>query len=162
MSLAPTGTISLLTNYTGGIEPLFAKAMIRDDRVSKRIYIHPKYEEMIKKKEEIPDWFVDSFDLEPKDHFEMQVACQKFCDAAVSKTINLPSKTTEEDLSSLLLEYMYDLKGVSVYRDGSREGQVLNRLSEEKAREHLVNNPTHIKNHLEAGDVTCNTGNCDL
>ena len=113
MALAPTGTISLLTNYSSAIEPLFAKAMERKDRVSKRIYIHPKFEEMIKNKEKIPDWFVDAFDLEPKDHFEMQVACQRYCDASVSKTINLPSETTSEDLNNLLLEYIYDLKGVT-------------------------------------------------
>ena len=162
MSLAPTGTISLLTNYTGGVEPLFAKAMIRNDRVSKRTYIHPKYQELILENKEIPDWFVDSFDLEPKDHFEIQVACQKFCDASVSKTINLPSETTEEDLSSLLLEYMYDLKGITVYRDNSRDGQVLNKLSEEKAKEYLTNNTTYIKNHLEEKDVSCKAGTCEI
>jgi ribonucleoside-diphosphate reductase alpha chain len=161
MALAPTGTISLLADYSSGIEPLFAKAFERKDRVGNRIYIHPKYQEVIQNSEETPDWFVDSFELQPKDHFEMQVACQKFCDASVSKTINLPKETTEEDLSALLLEYMYDLKGVTVYRDGSREGQILNKMSDEEARKYL-NTDGHANNHLQEGDVVCATGSCEI
>jgi ribonucleoside-diphosphate reductase alpha chain len=161
MALAPTGTISLLADYTSAIEPLFAKAMSRHDRVSDRIYIHPKYQELLESGEEVPDWFVDSFDLEPKDHFEMQVACQKYCDASVSKTINLPKETTDEDLSALLLEYIYDLKGVTVYRDGSREGQILNKISEEEAREYLLSEKP-VENSLEESDVSCGTGSCDM
>ena len=163
MALAPTGTISLLTNYTNAIEPLFSKAMIRKDRVSERVYIHPKYQEIITNGEETPEWFVDSFDLEPKDHFEMQVACQKFCDASVSKTINLPADTTKEDLSSLLLEYIYDLKGVTVYRDGSKKGQILNRMTEAEVREYLLTDtPRDVENHLEESDVSCATGACEI
>ena len=163
MALAPTGTISLLTNYTNAIEPLFSKAMIRKDRVSERVYIHPKYQEIITNGEETPEWFVDSFDLEPKDHFEMQVACQKFCDASVSKTINLPADTTKEDLSSLLLEYIYDLKGVTVYRDGSKKGQILNRMTEAEVREYLLTDtPRDVENHLEESDVSCATGTCEI
>jgi len=162
MALAPTGTISLLAEYTSAIEPMFAKAMMRRDRVSDRMYIHPRYQEMIINGEDIPDWFVDSFDLQPKDHFEMQVACQKFCDASVSKTINLPKETTQENLSSLLLEYMYDLKGVTVYRDGSREGQILNKISEEEVKKHLLTNNVKIENNFEESDVSCAIGGCDL
>jgi ribonucleoside-diphosphate reductase alpha chain len=121
------------------------------------------YQEFLKNGEEIPDWFVDSFDLEPKDHFEMQVACQKYCDASVSKTINLPKDTTEEDLSSLLLEYIYDLKGVTVYRDGSREGQILNKISEDEVKKHLLtDHPNIIEGHLEAEQVECATGSCEM
>jgi ribonucleoside-diphosphate reductase alpha chain len=161
MALAPTGTISLLTGYMSAIEPLFAKACLRKDRVSERIYIHPTYQEMLLSNKETPEWFVDSYDLEPKDHFEMQVACQKFCDASVSKTINLPDTTTDEDLSALLLEYMYDLKGVTVYLDGSREGQILNKISEEDARKHLLTDKA-VDNHIEEEDVACATGQCEI
>ena len=161
MALAPTGTISLLADYSSAIEPLFAKAFERKDRVGNRIYIHPKYQELIENDEETPDWYVDAFELEPKDHFEMQVACQKFCDASVSKTINLPAETTKEDLSALLLEYIYDLKGVTVYRDGSREGQILNKMSDEQVRKHL-NTDTLVNGHLQEGDVECATGSCEI
>ncbi|MHA1816184.1 MAG: adenosylcobalamin-dependent ribonucleoside-diphosphate reductase [Candidatus Heimdallarchaeaceae archaeon] len=161
MALAPTGTISLLADYTSGIEPLFSKATKRKDRVSERLYIHPQYQEMIETGEEIPDWFVDSFDLQPKDHFEIQVACQKYCDASVSKTINLPKTTTYEDLNSLLLEYIYDLKGVTVYRDGSREGQILNKVSHEEVVKYL-NTDVAVEHNMEESDVQCATGTCDL
>jgi ribonucleoside-diphosphate reductase alpha chain len=161
MALAPTGTISLIADYTSGIEPLFAKAMIRKDRVSERMYIHPKYEEFIKSNEETPDWFVDSFDLAPSDHFEMQVACQKYCDGSVSKTINLPQETTDEDLSNLLLEYIHDLKGVTVYRDGSREGQILNRVTEEQVRQYIKDNQ-FSDNNLDVDQVKCATGVCEI
>jgi len=161
MALAPTGTISLIADYTSAIEPLFAKAMIRDDRVGKRMYVHPMYENMIVNDEEIPEWFVDSFDLKPKDHFEMQVACQKYCDASVSKTINLPNETTDEDLSSLLLEYIYDLKGCTVYSYGSREGQILNRATHEEVKAYLTDDMT-VENNLEEDDVKCASGSCEI
>jgi len=160
MALAPTGTISLLTDYSSAIEPLFAKALIRKDRVSERVYVHPSYEKMIREDQDVPDWFVDAFDLEPKDHFEMQVACQKYCDASVSKTINLPKETTAEDLSSLLLEYIYDLKGVTVYRDGSREGQILNKMTPEEIKEYISTGK--VESNMTVADVSCATGTCDL
>jgi len=164
MALAPTGTISLLADCTSGIEPMFAKAMIRKDRVSERVYIHPRYQEMLEKNEEIPEWFVDTFDLEPKDHFEMQAACQKYCDGSVSKTINLPNETTSKDLSSLLLEYIYDLKGVTVYRDGCRPGQILNKTSEKDVKAYLKKNKGEvtIETGLKEDDVKCSSGTCEL
>ena len=164
MALAPTGTISLLTGYMSAIEPLFAKAYMRSDRVGDRMYIHPQYQDMIINGKETPDWFVDAFDLQPKDHFEMQVACQKFCDASVSKTINLPKTTTEEDLSALLLEYMYDLKGVTVYKDGTKPGQILNKVPDKKVRRYVLNDeaPPTVEHHLEKDNVGCATGSCEV
>ena len=161
MALAPTGTISLIADYSSAIEPLFAKAMRRNDRVGERVYVHPKYKEMIVNGEEIPEWFVDSFDLEPSDHFEMQVACQRYCDASVSKTINLPAETTDQELSDLLLEYIHDLKGCTVYRDGSREGQILNRISDEEVRAEILNDAS-IETNMEESDVKCATGACEI
>ncbi len=160
LSFAPTGTISLLTDFTSGIEPLFSKAYKRNDRVSERDYIHPRYVEFIKIGEEIPDWFVDSFDIEPKAHFEMQQTVQKHVDAAVSKTINLPSSATFEDLDSLLLESVKDLKGVTVYRDGTRDGQPLKRMTEEEALEQL--GIGEYSKTFKMADVKCATGSCEI
>lgn len=160
MAQAPTGTISLLTGYTSGIEPLFAKAYRRKDRVSERIYVHPMYEEMLKKNEEIPEWFIDTFDLKPIDHFNIQSTVQKYTDGAVSKTINLPKETTTEDLSQLLLTSVTDLKGVTVYRDTCRGEQPLNQITKKEALEYIKKE--NVKHSLESEDVQCATGICDL
>ena len=161
ISLAPTGTISLIAEKTSGIEPLFAKAYRRNDRVGERVYIHPKYKELINSKEEIPEWFVDAFDLDPEDHFEIQVACQKYCDAAVSKTINLPENTTKEQLNDLLLEYGKDLKGVTVYRDKSRSGQILNRMTDLEVHQYLQQE-NKVQSSLDISDVKCHSGSCEI
>lgn len=160
MAIAPTGTISLVAECGSGIEPLYSKAYLRNDRVSERMYVHPLYEQYLKNGEEVPEWFVDSFDLQPKDHFEIQVAVQKYVDGSVSKTINMPKESTKEDLSKLLLEYIQDLKGVTVYRDGSREGQILNRVSETEVIKYLSE---HVSdNNLSAIDVRCASGSCEI
>lgn len=162
LSFAPTGTIALLTNYTSGIEPLYAKAYERKDRVGNRIYIHPLYKDILEHGKEIPDWYVDSFDLIPEAHFETQSCIQKYVDASISKTINLPKETTVADLDKLLLEYAKDLKGITVYRDGSRSEQILNRLSEEKAREYIQDKESKIGDVITSDNIQCPTGTCDI
>jgi len=160
MSVAPTGTISLLADVTSGIEPLFSKSYRRNDRVSSRIYVHPLYRELIQKEEEIPEWFVDTYDLKPQDHFEVQSAVQRYVDGAVSKTINLPSNTSINDLSKLLLEYIKDLKGVTVYVDGSRPEQVFNRLSKEEIIKALQTQ--NFNDTLSENDMKCSRGTCEI
>jgi len=161
MAMAPTGTISLLPEVTSGVEPLFRKAYRRSDRVSDRIYVHPLYEKALSGGvEDNLEWFVDTDDLKPEDHFETQVAVQKFTDGAVSKTINMPAGTTTEELSRLTLEYIYDLKGVTVYVDGSREGQILNKITEEEVKEHLK--AGSMDSVADTETVACATGSCEL
>jgi len=161
MAFAPTGTISLLAEVTSGIEPLFRKAYLRHDRVGDRMYIHPIYLEMLKNGEKLEDWYVDTDDLKPEDHFEMQSIVQKYVDGAVSKTINMPMNATSEELSRLSLEYVRDLKGMTVYVDESREGQILNKVSEEEVRTYLDNGKLEI---IDAGEesVVCATGSCEI
>lgn len=160
MALAPTGTISLIPEVSSGIEPLFSKAYQRADRIGKRLYVHPLYSRFILSGEEIPDWFVDSYDLSPSDHFEMQAIAQKYTDGAVSKTINMPASTTSDDLSKLTLEYIRDLKGVTVYVDGSRFGQILNKVSKEEIQEFLQTEST--TNTADEKAVSCAIGRCEL
>lgn len=153
LSFAPAGTISLLPEVTSGIEPLIFKAYKRNDRVGERIYVHPKYQQLILTGKPVPEWFVDMTDLEPKDHFKMQATVQRYVDGAVSKTINLPKGITTEELGKLLLEYSRDLKGVTVYVDGSREGQIYEKLAEEEVIEHIAT--MSIENKLTADDIEC-------
>jgi len=120
------------------------------------------YKEFLTSKEEIPDWFVDSFDLKPEDHFEVQVAIQKYVDGGVSKTINLPKETNSDELSRLLLEYIYDLKGVTVYRDGCRPEQILNKINKEETIKYLKDKNKTINHELTDEDVQCATGSCEV
>lgn len=156
LSMAPTGTISLISGFTGGIEPLIFKAYKRKDRVSERIYIHPKYRELVLTGDPIPGWFVCSEDLEPKDHLETQAVIQKYTDGACSKTIVMPKGTTQEQLNNLLLEYIRDLKGVTVYVDGSRASQVYNSLTEEEVFDIIAKETVGISHDLSESDVECN------
>ena len=155
MAMAPNGTISLLPEVTSGIEPLMFKAYKRKDRVGERIYIHPKYKEILLRGDSVPDWYVDMSDLTPKDHFETQAIIQRYTDGAVSKTINLPEGTTSEQLNHYLLEYIRDLKGVTVYVDKSRDGQVYNKLSEDEVFDIISQQTIGISNSMDGDDIEC-------
>lgn len=162
MAIAPTGTISLVAEVTSGIEPLPYKAYIRHDRVSDRIYVHPVYRDALLKNRKTPDWFVDTEDLKPVDHFEIQSVVQKYVDGAVSKTINLPKGTTPRELNKLTLEYIRDLKGVTVYVDGSREDQIYERLSAEDAKNYLNDVNIDIEDYMTSEDMRCAGGKCEI
>lgn len=161
LALAPTGTISLIPEVTGSIEPLFAKAYIRADRVSTRTYVHPELMPSLLNGYDVPAYVVDANDLTPTDHLEMQATCQKFIDGAVSKTINVPNNFTAEDLSPILFEYLYDIKGVTVYRDGSRSGQVLTPITIDEARKY-VQDETLVVNNRDVECTVCSTGTCEI
>jgi len=156
MAMAPNGTISLLPEVTSGIEPLMFKAYRRNDRVGERIYIHPKYKQLLLSGENIPDWFVESSDLTPKDHFEVQAIVQKYTDGAVSKTINMPKGTTSEQLNNYLLEYIRDLKGVTIYVDESRGGQVYNKIGEDELFDIVSQQTIGFSDSIDDGDIECN------
>lgn len=167
LSAQPTGTTSLIADVSSGIEPLFALAYERQDRVSDRFYIHRELASSIEdwlvnnttKEVKLPEWLVDSSDLTPEDHLEMQATIQKFVDNAVSKTINCPKGMDVETLSKLLFEWLYDVKGVTVYVDGSKEGQVLNRLSIDEAIDRIRDG---MKFEIESEVSECISGKCDI
>jgi len=157
-AIAPTGTISLLPEVTSSAEPLSFKAYIRNDEVGSRAYIHPIFEDIIKKGIATPRWYVDSTDLAPQDHFETQVAIQKYVDGAVSKTINMPKGTLPSHLSDLMLQYMRDLKGTTIYVDGSKKGQILVPITKKQAREYILND--EVTHSPDEETVECGTGQC--
>lgn len=161
MAIAPTGTISLLADTTSSLEPLLAKAYLRHDRVGDRVYIHPIYEKILLNNKELPEWLVDAYDLKPEDHLETQVIVQKYVDGATSKTINLPKEATASQLSHLLLEYVTELKGVTVYRDSCKDGQIINKITAKEALEYLKKRD-NISSELIEQDIQCSKGTCSM
>lgn len=133
---APTGSTSLLAGTTSGIEPVFEFEFTRRDRIGTHVIYHPlwdKYREAHKeeltvkdaKGQEViekPEWFVSSADLVPDEHVDVQAVIQKYVDASISKTVNAPNSYTVQDVDKLYMQaYKKGLKGITMFRDGSRE-----------------------------------------
>lgn len=153
-TIAPTGSISILANCSSGIEPVFALAYIRKNLLDEGDELHelvPDFAKAGKEKgffstetfatvaekgscrgidaipEEIQRIFLTAHDVSPANHVRMQAAFQKFTDNAVSKTVNLPESSSEENIAEVFkLANRLGCKGVTVYRDKSRDKQVLN------------------------------------
>ena len=150
-TVAPTGTISILAGCSSGIEPIFGLSLVR--RVldgARLVESHPLFRQMAEQRgiwspeleEELAETgrargssqvpsdlqrlFPTAHDVEPERHLRMQAAFQRHSHSAVSKTVNLPAGATVEDVERIY-QLAYDLgcKGVTIYRDGSRAGQVL-------------------------------------
>ena len=150
-TVAPTGTISLIADCSSGIEPVYSVAYFRRSFDSERmLFVHPLFEAYAREHgfynnslmsriatngsleqiDEIPEaarrLFVTTHEIAPEWHVQMQAAFQKHIDAAVSKTINFPHAASVEDVRQAYLSaYELGCKGLTIYRDGSREKQVL-------------------------------------
>jgi ribonucleoside-diphosphate reductase alpha chain len=150
-TIAPTGSLSIIANCSSGIEPLFALSYVRHILEGEEfVEVNPYFEEAarqggfcspdlmkqlaegkrLKDIEEVPEeikrLFVTAHDISPEWHVRMQAAFQKFTDSAVSKTVNFPYEATPEDVAKVyMLAYQAGLKGITIYRDRSRESQVL-------------------------------------
>lgn len=134
LTQAPTGTTSLLSGVSSGIEPVYDFAFVRRDRMGEHVLYHPLYQEWKDSHvgEEAPDYFVSANDLTPEDHVRVQAAIQKFTDSSISKTVNAPNSHAVEDVKKLYdLAYELGCKGVTYMRDGSRAG-VLSHIEEKK------------------------------
>lgn len=151
-TIAPTGTLSIIANCSSGIEPIFAISYIRNvmdntellevnpifesvaykrsfhsDGLMKRIAERGSIQGLAEIPADVRRAFVTSHEISPEWHVRIQAAFQKYTDNAVSKTVNFPHDATPKDVEKVfLLAYKLGCKGITVYRDGSREEQVLN------------------------------------
>ena len=150
VTIAPTGTISIIAGASSGIEPLFALSYVRDVMDHTRLVEVNPYLEAVAKHEgfyseelmkqlaqtgtlrnaDVPDWvkqiFQTSQDISPTAHVKMQAVFQRYTDNSVSKTINFPNSATVDDVrEAYMTAYLTGCKGVTVYRDGSKTEQVL-------------------------------------
>ena len=150
-TIAPTGTISIIANCSSGIEPLFAISFVRNVLSGTRLFeVNPLFEEMTRRKgiytqellariaqrgsvqdiKEIPrdirKVFVTAFDVTPEQHLRHQAAFQQYTDNSVSKTVNLPSGAAVDDVRKIyLMAHRFRCKGITIYRYGSKDDQVL-------------------------------------
>ena len=150
VTIAPTGTISIIAGASSGIEPLFALCFTRNVMDGTKLTeVNPYFETTAKyhgfyspelmeqiafsgsvQNCNVPQWVKDVFktaaDIRPEDHVRMQAAFQEHTDNAVSKTINFPAEASPEDINTAYrLAHKLGCKGITVYRDGSKENQVL-------------------------------------
>jgi ribonucleoside-diphosphate reductase alpha chain len=157
-TVAPTGTLSIIAACSSGVEPLFALSFIRrvmdDDEL---LEVNPCFEKIAREKgfyspdlmnriartgsiadiddipEEVRRVFVTAHDVDPQWHVRMQAAFQKYTDNAVSKTVNLPNDATTEDVLKVYnLAFELGCKGITIYRDGSKQNQVLSFSEKDK------------------------------
>ncbi|HBP51049.1 MAG: Ribonucleoside-diphosphate reductase alpha chain [Candidatus Shapirobacteria bacterium GW2011_GWE1_38_10] len=161
-TIAPTGTISMIADASSGIEPLFSLGYQKNTVEGKTLYMmNPIFVEELKKRniyseelmgkivknggkleglEEIPadleKIFRTALEISPEWHIKIQGAFQKYTDNAVSKTINFPrSATVEEVQKAYILAYSLGTKGITIYRSGSREKEVIQTVKDDKGEE---------------------------
>lgn len=166
MTIAPVGTGSIVCDVSSGIEPIFSAGHVRRFQTGTEIdgtkifgteeLVDPMFQRFVMEGRDVTH-FVGAHDLSMRDHMEMQRVCQRHVDNAVSKTINVPFGTSPAELGDLMMEFFPDLKGLTVYPDGSRENQPLTPIPLERAIELAK---TSIAEATSAD--ACRSGLCDV
>jgi ribonucleoside-diphosphate reductase alpha chain len=167
LTIAPTGTTSIMAGTSSGIEPVFAAGYVRryydsdptsNKRVLKKeVVIDPLFQQLYEEGADMSA-FVSSRDLTVEDHMKVQAICQKHIDNSISKTINIPADYPIEDYGNLMLKYGPLLKGLTVYRSGSRGDEPLSPITVEEAIKHLNKNGVKIG----AAQSDCPSGVCSI
>lgn len=172
--IAPTGTIGMIADCSPGIEPVFALSFVKNVLEGQRLlYVNRHFEEAakegfysealmrgvaheggLKNMEGVPERarkvFVVSHEIAPEWHVRMQAAFQKHTDLAVSKTINFPATATAKEVEeAYMLAWKLGCKGITIYRYGSRESQVLTIPGSEKARVRVASDTFALKENAE-------------
>ncbi|MEE2600826.1 MAG: adenosylcobalamin-dependent ribonucleoside-diphosphate reductase, partial [Thermoproteota archaeon] len=173
-TVAPTGTLSMLADCSNGMEPNFALVFEKRVTVGRFFYTNKIFEEVLKESNlyseellakvadnygsvkgipEIPDWiqniFVTAMDIHWSDHLLAQAVWQDWISNAIAKTINMPNDVSVDDVkASYLLAHELGLKGITVYRDGSRHKQVLHMTSENSEKTFAVTASDYVTNYI--------------
>ena len=188
-TIAPTGTLSIIAGVSSGVEPVFAYAYIRNvmdsthlietngilkEELTRRgLYNDALMQAVVEQgtlahvegvPEDMKQVFVCAHDVSPIWHVKMQAAFQEFTDNAVSKTVNFPNAATKEEVAEVYrLAYELGCKGTTIYRDGSRDEQVLNigKVNDGKAGDSKADSslPDHVEKLLES---SCDSTACLL
>jgi ribonucleoside-diphosphate reductase alpha chain len=182
-TIAPTGTISIIAGCSSGIEPLFAVSFVRNVLSGTKLFeVNPIFEEIARNRgfyskemvarvaqsgslqkikgipQDVKRIFVTAFDVTPEQHLQVQAAFQRYSDNSVSKTINLPSEATVEDVRKIyLMAYRQKCKGITIYRYGSKEEQVLSFGYKEKDQPIVHSDIIAVESDYSGG---CATGTC--
>jgi ribonucleoside-diphosphate reductase alpha chain len=185
-TIAPTGTLSIISNCSSGIEPLFALSYTRNILDGAQLTEgNPYFEEVARKgdfyseelmkrlaagtrlhdidgiPENVKQVFVTAHEITPEWHVRMQAAFQQSTDNAVSKTVNFPREATREDITKVyMMSYESGLKGITIYRDRSRDSQVLVTGGDEKAEAETTTltprkRPTETKGTITKVNTGC-------
>jgi len=183
LSIAPTGTISIIAGCSSGIEPLFALAFVRNVMEGTSLLeVNPAFEETARERgfysqelmeevarkgslagvsgvpEDVRRVFVTDWDIQPEWHVRMQAVFQRYTDNSVSKTVNLPSEATPEDIRRVYsLAHELRCKGITVYRYGSRKQQVLTLAGRSPEADSQPSPYTSAESEYAGG---CPHGNC--
>lgn len=126
LSIAPTGTTSMVMGVSSGIEPIFAPMYYRRWRdrgvIKREVVLDPLFKKYVDEGRSL-NHFVGAYDVTPEEHMAVQAAVQRHIDQAISKTINVPEDANALDFVDVALKYIPDLKGLTIYRAGSKPNE---------------------------------------
>ena len=179
LTIPPCGSISTLIGVSGGIEPIFAleyerkTESLHDTEVRYDVYTDIVEEYMsvcgVCRQEDLPEYFVTAHQIPYDERIKMQAVWQKYIDAAISSTVNLPNSTTVDDVCNVYLEaWKHGLKGITIYRDGCRRQGVLTakynkkETSEQNDNHNLETAPANNDICPDCGEPLIFTGGCSM
>jgi len=154
LTVPPTGSGAIVARVTSGIEPMFQTSYFRRVKQNEgygntfkefKVY-HPSIKELFGNDTELPDYVVTAHDIDPYFRVKMQGVIQKYIDTSISSTVNLKAETNKETVANIYMTaYKAGLKGITVYRESSREGILITEDQKEKEKEKEKENLNELK-----------------